>query len=198
MSSVEIKREEEKKYSKLLKRKQEVEKLHQKLIEKAISVIKPISVLDKINNDFLKGRGEVTKQSLPYLELFDLGWSNYYIEADYCVHHQITIAFCRFLVGPNQVIKNVKQLLCKDTPKDTIYPAFVVLGGSEAKAIRNNLWDNVVVKNIYSLNPDVSTTVFEIPKLLGKINKTNLIKSIEPSFEDAIKKAYSNSALKEN
>ena len=188
MSSAEIKRGE--KYSEFLKSKEKLEELHKKLIEKAISVIKPLRVLDKINEENLKGKGKVIKESLSCLEIFNLDWTDSYVELSGYLRHQITIAFCSFLIGPNQVIKNVDQLFRHNTdnPKGTVYPGFVVLGGSEAKAIRND-WENIV-----SLNPDVST-VFRIPTRLGKITKANLIKKIKPSLEEALRKAYCNSAL---
>ncbi len=182
------------KYPEFKEKKARLEEFHQKLVERAISTIKPLKVLDRVNDEFLKGRGEATKKSLQCLKTFNLDWTNCYIEISRYSRHQITIAFCPFLVGPNQVIKNVDQLFCNDTPQGTIYPGFVVLGGSEAKKIRND-WENIIgAKNISSLNLDVST-VFEIPTRLGKINKANLIKGIGPLFENAIRKAYSNSTL---
>ena len=186
-------------YPKFLKRKEEVEKLHKELIKEEISVIKPLGVLNRINKEFLKGKGKVTKQSFPYLKIFDLSWTECYVElSGRRFRHQITIAFCSFLIEPNQVIKNVDQLFRNDTdtPKGTVHPGFVVLGGSEAKAIKDD-WGNIVgVKNVFSLNPNLST-VFEIPTRLEEINKANLIKEIKPSFEEALRKAYRNSALKE-
>ena len=184
--------------SKFLKRKKEVEKLHKELIKEEISVIKPLGVLNRINKEFLKGKGKVTKQSFPYLKIFDLSWTECYVELSDYRRHQITISFYPFLIEPNQVIKNVDQLLSNDTdtPKGTVHPGFVVLGGSEAKAIKDD-WGNIVgVKNVFSLNPNLST-VFEIPTRLEEINKANLIKEIKPSFEEALRKAYRNSALKE-
>jgi hypothetical protein len=184
------------KYPEFRERKTRFEEFHQKLVERAISVIKPLKVLERVNDEFLKSRGKVTKESFQCLENFNLGWTDCHIEADYYRRHQITIAFCPFLVGSNQVIKNVDQLLHNDTPKGTVYPGFVVLGGSEAKAIRND-WENIgETKNISSLNPDVST-IFQIPTRLGKINKANLIKGVEASFNQALQKAFLNSALKE-
>ncbi|PIU33027.1 hypothetical protein COY29_00125 [Candidatus Woesebacteria bacterium CG_4_10_14_0_2_um_filter_39_14] len=196
MTSVEIQKGEGK-HPEFLKGKEKLEELHKKLIERAISVIKPASILNGINKEFLKSKGEVIKQSLPCLKIFDLDWTDCYVElSGYHLRHQITIAFCSFLVGPNQVIKNVNQLLYDDTPKGAVYPGFAVLGGPEAKAIRNDWGDIAGVKNISSLNPDTST-VFGIPIRLREINKANLIKGRELSLKEALRKALINSALKE-
>ena len=161
-----------------LKRKAKLKKLHKKLIEREISIIKPLRVLNGIKKEFLKGKGKVLKQSFDYVENFNLRWTEWSIveQSGYRVPHELSITFYHFMFESNQVIKSV-DLAC---------PGFVVIGGTEAKSIKAGF------KNISSFNPDVST-VFKIPDLLGEI-KTNF-KEIKPLFEQALKKAYYNSAL---
>lgn len=196
MASAEIEKGR-KTYPEFIKGEAPLEKTHQKLTKEVIKAIEPFKVLGRVNNEFLNGRGKLTKKYSDLITFFNLGWTNCYVEmSGHTSHHLITIAFCPFLIKPNYVVKNIDKLIDKDTPKGTVYPAILVLGGTEAKEIGDHLGNNEGLKNIYSLDPEKST-VCKIPRLLGEINKTNLIEGIEPPFEDALKRAYYNSALKE-
>jgi len=181
-------------HQRLLERKQKAEKLHKELIEEQISVIDPLAVLNEINEEVLKGKGEVIEQDFEYVKNFNLSWERWSTggSAGSYGGRCISITFYHFMHGSRDTLNEVNQLFY-DSFNGSIFPGFVIIGGVEAGPVKE-YGRTPEVKGIYLFNTESpkNTTVFKITGPIEKIKPS--FEEIKPLFEHALAKAFENSA----
>jgi len=157
-----------------LERKQKAEILHKKLIEEQISVIDPLAVLNEINEEILKGKGEVIEQDFEYVKKFNLSWETWSTEGNAGSYGGccISIIFYHFMHDSRDTPSERNQLFY-DSFNGSIFPGFVVGGGTID-----------------------GRTPFKITGPIEKIKPS--FERIKPLFEHALAKAFENSTWSED